>query len=111
MSVVGSPAVDCQIERFVLELLCTGSVLSELVSELSAALPADTYPGEQSQAVIIEMLCGTIGTALASAKPSDLERSQKLIELAGERTLEHLRLARDLSRRMNDDGGRGRTYG
>jgi hypothetical protein len=58
------------------------------------------------------MLCGTIGTALSSADPRDLQRATELIDLAAGQTVEHLRLARGLSRRMNDgDDGIGRTYG
>jgi len=100
------------VERFVLELLDTGSMLSELVWNLVDALPADAYPGEEPAAVVIEMLCGTVASALASADPRDVRRATELIDLARSRALEHLRLAGDLSRRIHgDDGGVGRTYG
>jgi hypothetical protein len=82
---MGSQPAEDHIERFVLELLCTGAMLGELVADLSAALPTNACPGEEPRAVVIEMLCGTIGTA---------------------------RLARDLSRRIHgEDGDVGRTYG
>jgi hypothetical protein len=100
------------VERFVLELLCTGAMLGGLVSDLSAALPSNAYPGEEPRAVVIEMLCGTIGTALVSVDPHDVQRATELVALAAAQTLEHLRLARDLSRRIHrEDGGVGRTYG
>ncbi len=86
-------------------------MLSGLVLDLSAALEPDAYPGEDPETVVFEMLCGTIATALGTADPRDLQHATELIDLAGARTLEHLRLARDLSRRIHDDGGGGRTYG
>lgn len=109
---MGSQPAEYHIERFLLDRLRTGSVLSELVSDLSAALPTDAYPGEEPRAVVMEMLCGTIGTALLAADPRDLQRATELIDLACARTREHLRLPRDLSRRIHDDdGGVGGTYG
>ncbi len=110
--VMGSQPAEDHIERLVLELLRAGCMLSELVSELSAGLPTDAHPGEEPRAVVTEMLCGTIGTALLAAGPRDLQRATELIDLARARTREHLLLARDLSRRIHDnDGGEGRTYG
>lgn len=109
---MGFHPADSRIERFVLELLCTGTMLGQLVSDLSASLPANVYPGEEPRAVVIEMLHGTIATALVDVDPHEVERATELIDLAATRTLEHLRLARDLSERIRgDDGGGGRTYG
>jgi hypothetical protein len=100
------------IQRFVLALLSTGCVLTELAADLIEALPADAYPGEKPANVVVEMLCGTIATALVSADPRDVRRATELIGLAATRTREHLLLACDLSRRIHgDDEGRGRTYG
>lgn len=108
---MGSPFPDDHIGRFVFVLLRSGLMLCDLVSDLIAALPADAYPGEEPQDVVIEMLCGTIATALGSADPGDVRRATELIEEAGDRTLEHLRLAVELSGRMRGDEGAGRTYG
>jgi hypothetical protein len=108
---MGSPSADHHVERFVLELLSTGLMLSGLVSDLSAALPADAYPSEEPRTVVIEMLCGTMCTALTSADWREVQRATELIALAGARTLEHLQLALDLSRRIHADDGPGRTYG
>jgi hypothetical protein len=108
---VGFPTAEHHIER-VLGLLRTGAMLSELVSNLIDVLPTDAYAGEEPRAVVIEMLCGTVGTALLSADQRDLRRATELIDLAGTRALEHLQLACDLSRRIHGDhGGPGRTYG
>jgi hypothetical protein len=101
-----------RVERFVLELLGTGSMLSELASNLSNALPIDAYPGEDPELVVVEMLCGTIATALAPVDPQDVRLATELIELARARTLEHLMLACALSRRIDGwDGGIGGSDG
>jgi hypothetical protein len=105
------PRGDDHIERFVLELMRTGCMLIGLVSELTEGLPTDAYPGEEAAAVVIEMLCGSIRTALKPADLVDLRRATELIDLAAARTLEHLQLACDLSRRIQGDDERGRTYG
>jgi predicted trehalose synthase len=106
------PRGDDQIEAFVLSLLRTGSVLSEIVSALAEELPPGAYPGEKPIAVVIEMLCATIATALSSADPRDVRRATELTDRAAARTLEHLRLARGLSQRIHGDAGnRGPTYG
>jgi hypothetical protein len=101
-----------EIDRFVLELLRVGRMLFALVSNLADALPPDAYPEEEPEAVLIEMLCGTIGTALQSADPRDVQMATELIGRAGARTVEHLRLASELSRRIHGDcGDTKRTYG
>jgi hypothetical protein len=100
------------IDDFVLELLRNGLMLCDLVADLSDWLPADHYPGEDPAHVVMEMLCGTIATALESADPRDVRRATELIDTAGARTVEHLQVALNLSRRIHgDDGGPGRTYG
>ena len=76
--------------------MITGGWLMELMSGLSVELPKESYPGEDPWAVVFEMLCGTIGTALQSAEPRDLKRATELIDLAASRVEEHLRLACEL---------------
>jgi hypothetical protein len=100
-----------QLERFVHTLMITGGWLMELMSGLSVELPRERYPGEDPRAVVFEMLCGTIDTALQSAESRDLERATELIDLAASRVEEHLRLVCELSGRMDDADGAGRTYG
>jgi hypothetical protein len=101
------------IDEFVCELLRAGFMLSDLGADLAESLPADAYPDEEPGAVILQMMCGTIRTAVESADPRDVRRATELIEQAVARTLEHLRLACELSRRMHGDGGSspGRAYG
>ena len=108
---MGSP-FESQVERFVRMLLLTGAWLDEVVSGLSADLPTGSYPGQEPGAVVLEMLCGTIGTALQPVDSRDLRLATELIDLAGSRVEEHLRLADEISRRMHDRAdGDARTYG
>ena len=108
---MGSLGGEDHIERFATQLLRTGCMLSGVASDLIEELPPDAYPGEEPAAVVVEMMCGTIATALASCDPADIRRATKLIDQAAGRTLEHLQLARDLSRPIHGDGGAARTYG
>ena len=106
------PAGD-HVDEFVRELLHAGFMLSDLGAALTECLPDDAYPNEEPGAVILQMMCGTIRTAVLSADPRDVRRATELIEQAVARTLEHLRLACELSRRMHGEGGgsAGRAYG
>src|ERR1700722_17562570 len=106
-----SPDSDDHVNQFVLQLLRTGLVLSGLAAELIESLPVDAYPGEEPGAVVVEMLSGTIATALRSADPRDVRRATELMDGAVERTIEHLELACALSRRMEGDGGDRRIHG
>jgi hypothetical protein len=107
--------IDSQdhVAAFTEELLRTGLMLSDLGANLAEELPADAYPGEEPGAVVIDMITGTIRTALVDADESDLRRAVELMLEANERVLEHLQLALELSRRMNGDDAEPprRTYG
>jgi hypothetical protein len=104
--------MESELERFVHTLMITGGWLTELMSGLSVELPKESYAGEDPRPVVFEMLCVTIGTALVSAEPLDLQRATELIDLAASRVEEHLRIACELSGRMHDAGdGDRRTYG
>ncbi len=105
------PGADEYIERFVVELIRTGSVLRDLMSNLVDALPSDAYPGEDPAIVVVEMLCGTIATALWSVEERDVQRATELMSLAEARVFEHLQLASKMSRQIHQDGGAGRRYG
>jgi hypothetical protein len=107
------PEPTDQAAEFTMEMLRAGSMLSGLASDLIEDLPPDAFPGEDPAAVVIEMLIGTIRTAVGDADPQDLGRGIGLLRTACDRVLEHLRLAVELRRRM-ETGGRGagkRTYG
>ena len=101
------------VAHFTRELLGTGCMLFDLAADLAELLPADAYPGEEPGQVVLEMVIGTIATAIGDADPADLRRATELISEAAERVIEHLKLASELSRRMHvdGDGQPGRAYG
>lgn len=100
------------IGQFVIKLLSTGCMLSGVIRDLADALPSDAYPGEESADVVVEMVYGSIASALRAVDPEDVETATRLVDLAGKQVLEHLQLACDLSRRRHPgDRGSGRTYG
>lgn len=98
---------------FTLELLRAAVMLTGLADDLLDAIPPDAYPGEEPAAVFIEMVSGTIATAVSDTDPDDLRRATELIARACARVVEHLQLAVELSRRMHaaDEAGPGRDYG
>jgi hypothetical protein len=97
------------IDAFVIELLRTGVSLSNTAADLIDGLAPDAYPGEDAGNVVLEMMVGTIRTALEGFDPRVVEQATALIGLAAERVIEHLRLALALSKRMG--GQSGRHYG
>ncbi|HTX30853.1 MAG TPA: hypothetical protein VMD09_05675 [Solirubrobacteraceae bacterium] len=107
-----SEATD-QVEEFTIGILRAGSMLFGVASDLIEDLPEDAFPGEDTAAVVIEMLVGTIRTAVESADPQDLERATELLAMACDRVLEHLRLAVALRQRMDagDGDGQARIFG
>jgi hypothetical protein len=84
------------IDEFTLELLRTGMVLFDLASDMAEGLPDDAYPDEESGAVVVEMVTGTIRTALETVNDRRLEDATDLIVLARHRVLEHLQLGLEL---------------
>ena len=93
------------IDQFVLSLLRTGLLLTDVAGDLAQSLPEDAYPDEAPEAVVIEMLAGSIRSVLETVDPLAVEQAADLIEQAVDRVEEHLRLALELSRRMH-----GRAY-
>ena len=102
-----------EVTAFTEELLRASLTLSDVMGELVEGLPADAYPGEHPGAVIVEMVFGTIRTVLEGTDRDSLESATQLIAAACARVLEHLRLALELSRRMDPapDGRSRRNYG
>jgi hypothetical protein len=108
---MGSANTQDVIDGLALELLRTGDMLAGLAVDLVEALPAEAYPGEKPAAVVMEMVTGSIRTALVEADQSDVQRAVELMREAADRVIEHLRLALALRRRMEGAGGTRRGYG
>lgn len=89
---------------FTLELLRGGLMLSGVASDLVEALKPEDYPGEEPGEVVMEMITGTIATALEASDHETILQATALIGDACDRVLEHLRLALELSRRRGGQG-------
>ena len=98
---------------FTLELLRAAVMLTGLADDLVDAISPDASGSEEPEALFLEMVSGTIATAIGDADQHDLRRATELIAAACERVVEHLQLAVELSRRMHRDAerGPGRAYG
>jgi hypothetical protein len=106
------------VVAFTEELLRTGLMLIDVMSGMIEGLPAEDCPGEEPAAVVLEMVTGTINTAIAATDEADVMRATRLLVAARERVVEHLRLALELSRELgvprdsgpatDDDGAAGR---
>jgi hypothetical protein len=101
MSPIESIGDQDEVGRFVLELLRTGVMLSDLAGDLIESLPEDAYPGEDNGEVILEMLIGSVRGVLGETEPDQLRSATRMVECAAERVIEHLRLALELRRRMD----------
>jgi hypothetical protein len=99
------------IDRFALVVLRTSWMLCELIDNLVDGLQPDAFGGENNGSVVVEMLFGSMATALESVDPAELGRAADLIELTTDRVIEHLQVAHELSRRMHGADGIGRGYG
>jgi hypothetical protein len=109
---MGTAELD-HVEEFTRELLGTALWLFDLSADMAESISEDDYPGEEPGAVVVEMVVGSIRTALADTAPERLLDAIELIESARERVLEHLELALALGKRMRgeNNGGPGRGYG
>ncbi len=91
------------IDLFVRSLIRTGLLLTDVAAELAESLPSAACPGEEPAAVVLGMVCGSIRSVLETVEPELIEASAELMEMAIDRVEEHLRLALELGRRMQDD--------
>jgi hypothetical protein len=89
---------------FTLELLRGGLMLSGVVSDLVEALKPEDDAGEEPGAVVMEMITGTIATALGATDGETILQATALIGDACDRVLEHLRLALELCKRSGGEG-------
>ena len=102
---------DDPVDRFVLALVGGSRMFTGLIDDLTEMLPTDAYPGKEPHQVVLEMLSGTIHSALDQADPAQVTRAAHLIDQATDRVFEHLRLAVALSDRIGPGRPGGRGYG
>jgi hypothetical protein len=82
---------DDWVNAFVLEVLRTGMMLHGVLCDLLEDLPDDAFPGEDSGAVLIEMLTGTIRPAAEAAGELIVRGATELLDAAGDRVIGDLR--------------------
>jgi hypothetical protein len=80
------------------ELLRTGLALTDVLSSLLEDLPEDAFPGENSGAVLIEMVVGTCRPAVEAAGERECWAATALIGAVRDRVLDDLRAAAQLAR-------------
>lgn len=97
------PAHTDPAHAFVVEVLRTGLMLTDLVADLLESVPPEAFPGEDPGDVLIEMVAGSLRPAILAAGPATLEECSALLGALRDRTLEDLeeaaRRARQLERR------------
>ncbi|HWF75226.1 MAG TPA: hypothetical protein VG186_17905 [Solirubrobacteraceae bacterium] len=96
---------------FVTEVLRTGLMLTDLVTDLIEGMPEDAYPGESCAAVVIEMLIGSLRPVLDAAGEESVRSAIALLTAAQDRTLADMRRAVELSARRERTVRRGRRPG
>jgi len=88
-----APDGDALARTLVEQILITGMMLADLVTDLLDGLPDGAFPGESHADVVLEMLAGTCAAAVAEAGPELVERTVVLIHEVGDRILADLRAA------------------
>lgn len=80
-------------EELVEELLRTSFSLAGVLSTLLEGLPEDAFPGEQPEAVLIEMVAGSSLPAVEAAGIAACHAAADLVAAVRERVVEDLRAA------------------
>jgi hypothetical protein len=96
---------------FVTEVLRTGLMLTDLVSDLIENLPEDAYPGESTAEVVIEMLIGTLRPVTDAAGEGSVRSAIALLTAAQDRAFADMERAAELARRRERAARRGRRPG
>jgi hypothetical protein len=80
------------------ELLRTGLVLTDLLASLLEEMPEDAFDGEDSGAVLMEMVVGSCRPAIEAAGEKECRAATALIGAIEDRVLDDLRTAARLAR-------------
>lgn len=86
-----------ETRAFIEQLLRTGLMLTDLLSELLEQLPDDAFPGQEPGVVLIDMLIGTSRPVADAAGEQAVRAATALLGAVGDRTLSDLRVALDLA--------------
>jgi hypothetical protein len=88
-------AAQALIEELLVTALGLGAVLSSLLEEM----PEDAFPGEDSAAVLLEMVVGSSRPAAEAAGEMQCWEASALIGAVRDRVLTDLRAAAEVARR------------
>jgi hypothetical protein len=94
---VEQPAPSRAAEEFVEELLGTGLALFDLLSSLLEVMPEESFPGEDSGEVLVEMVIGTCRPALLRAGEAECRIATELIRTVWNRVTADLQAAAALA--------------
>lgn len=90
--------------ELVAELLGTGGVVAGLFNSLIEQLSEESYPGEQPDAVVLEMMVGSALPALNRVGPEKCMEAKELIQVILDRNMADLRLAAEIAGRRTQSG-------
>ena len=93
MDPTAAPVHADPAHAFVVEVLRTGLMLTDLVAALIEGIPEDAFDGEETGDVLIDMLAGTVRPAVLAAGPDVVEACTALLGALGDRTLADLKEA------------------
>jgi hypothetical protein len=86
-------------QALVEEILRTAFALHEVLGSLLEDLPEGAFPGEDSAAVLLEMVIGTCRPAAEAAGEGECWSATALIGAVKDRVLDDLRAAVEIARR------------
>jgi hypothetical protein len=99
---------------FVMEVLRTGIMLTDLVANLIEAMPEDAYPEESSAEVVVDMLVGTLRPVTEAAGDRSVRSAIALLTAVQDRTGVDLKrtlaLAERLEREERGEHNGGRRH-
>ena len=94
-------AVEADVVRVLVEELLRASFsVGDVLASLIEDVPEDAFPGEDSSAVLLEMVVNTCRPALEAAGEQECWVAAELIGVVRDRVFEDLRAAIELSGRL-----------
>jgi len=83
-----APVADDEVRTFVMELLRTALMFTDVLGGLLEDLPDDAFPGENPGEVLLEMVAGTIRPATEAAGPAAVQQATALLGAVCDRIVE-----------------------